>query len=51
MMPWISNRWIEILAAYGVVPRALRIIQMYWGRLTMVDKAGGYPPPLTLPPT
>ena len=33
---------LEILAVYGVVPRALQIIQTYCGQLTMVAKARGY---------
>ena len=31
-----------ILAAYGVCLRALRLLRTYWGRLTMVARAGGY---------
>ena len=37
---------LEILAGYGVVPRALQILWTYWYRLTMVSKAGGYYGPL-----
>ena len=33
---------LEIIAAYVVIPRTLRILQTYWGRLTMVARAGGY---------
>ena len=39
------DRCLEILALYGVVPRALQLLRTYWGRLTMVAKAGGYYPP------
>ena len=39
------DRCLEILALYGVVPRALRLLRTYWVRLTMVAKAGGYYPP------
>ena len=31
-----------ILAAYGFVPRSIRLLQTYWGRLTIVARAGGY---------
>ena len=31
-----------IIAAYGVVPRTIRLIQTYWGRLTMVARARRY---------
>ena len=33
---------LDLLAAYGVVPRTVRLIRTYWDRLTMVAKAGGY---------
>ena len=36
------DRFIVILAAYGVVPRSLRILWMYWAHITMVAKSGGY---------
>ena len=32
---------LGILAAYGVIPRTLCILQTYWDRLTMVARAGG----------
>ena len=41
------DRCLEIIKEYGVVPRALRIIQMYWKWITMIARAGGYyEPPL-----
>ena len=33
---------LYLLAAYGVGPRTVRLLQTYWDRLTMVAKAGGY---------
>ena len=30
------------LEGYGVAPRALRILCMYWGQITMVAKTRGY---------
>ena len=36
------SRCLEILERYGVGPRARRILQTYWRRLTMVARAGGY---------
>ena len=36
------HRCLKILVGYGMGPRALRILRMYWGRLTVVSKAGGY---------
>ena len=36
------DRCTNILEGYGVVPRALRFLWMYWGQLTMVAKAGVY---------
>ena len=33
---------LEIIAAYVVIPRTLRILQTYWYHLTMVARAGGY---------
>ena len=35
------ERALELLAAYGVGPRTVRLLQTYWDRLTMVAKAGG----------
>ena len=35
-------RCLEIIAVYGVGPRVLRVFQAYQGRITMVDKTGGY---------
>ena len=37
-----SSRCLEILEGYGVDPRARRLLQTYWRRLTMVERAGGY---------
>ena len=36
------ERALELLTAYGVGPRKVRILWMYWDRLNMVAKAGGY---------
>ena len=36
------SRCLEILEGYGVPPRACRLLQTNWGRLTMVARAGGY---------
>ena len=36
------DRCLEIIAAYGVIPRSLWILRTYWGCLTMVARAGGY---------
>ena len=36
------SRCLEILEGYGVGPRARRLFQTYWRRLTMVARAGGY---------
>ena len=36
------SRCFEILEGYGVVPRACRLLRTYWGRLTIVARAGGY---------
>ena len=35
------SRCLEILEGYGVGPRAHRLLRTYWGRLTMVARAGG----------
>ena len=36
------SRCLEILEGYAVGPRACRILQTYWRRLTILAKAGGY---------
>ena len=36
------SRCLDILEGYGVGPRARRILQIYWKRLTIVARAGGY---------
>ena len=36
------SRCLEILEGYDVGPRARRLLQTYWRRLTMVARAGGY---------
>ena len=36
------GRCLDILVAYGVRPRALRLLRCYWNRLTMVARDGGY---------
>ena len=30
------------MAAYRFVPRTIRLLKTYWGRLTIVVRAGGY---------
>ena len=35
------SRILEILEGYGVGPRARRLLQAYWGKSTMVARAGG----------
>ena len=37
-----QERALDIITAYGVGPRTVRILRTYWDRLTMVAKAGGY---------
>ena len=37
-----QERALDIITAYGVGPRTVRILRTYWDRLTMVVKAGGY---------
>ena len=34
--------YLRIIVAYGVGPRTIRIIQTYWGRLTMLSSSSGY---------
>ena len=36
------SRCLEILEGYDVGPQARRLLQNYWRRLTMVERAGGY---------
>ena len=36
------SRFLEILEGYGIGPKAIKILQTYWHRLTMVARAGGY---------
>ena len=36
------DRCLKILVVYGVGHRELRILQTYWGRLTILARAGGY---------
>ena len=35
------DRCLDILAAYGVDPRMIRLIRTLWDRLTMVYRASG----------
>ena len=35
------DRCLDILVAYGVDPRSLRLLWTYWEQLTMVARAGG----------
>ena len=37
-----SDRCLEILLGYGVGPQACRILWVYWDKLSMVERAGGY---------
>ena len=37
-----QKRALDLLTAYGVGPRTVRLIRTYWERLTMVAKSGGY---------
>ena len=37
-----SSMCLEILKGYGMGTRARRILQMYWRRLTIVAREGGY---------
>ena len=36
------NRCLNILAAYGMAPWAIRLLWWYWGWLAMVVQAEGY---------
>ena len=36
------DRCLDILAAYGVGPWAIRLLRRYWNRHMMVARAGGY---------
>ena len=36
------SRCLGILEGYGVGPDARRLLQNYWRRLTMAERAGGY---------
>ena len=36
------SRCLEILEGYGVIPKARKLLQTHWHRLTMVARAGGY---------
>ena len=36
------SRCLEILKGYGVGPRSRRLLRRYWGKMTMVARAGGY---------
>ena len=36
------SRCLEILEVYGVGPKARKLLQTYWHRLTVVARAGGY---------
>ena len=36
------KRALDLIAMCGVVPMTVRLLRMYWDRLTMVVKAGGY---------
>ena len=36
-----GSRYLEILEGYSVGPRSRRLLRTYWGRLTMVVRAGG----------
>ena len=36
------SRCLDILEGFGVGPRALHLLRRYWGRIQMVERAGGY---------
>ena len=36
------SRCLEILEGYGVGPRSRQLLRTYWGKMTMVARAGGY---------
>ena len=36
------DRCLDILTGYGMDPGAIRLLQMYWGRIIMVVKARRY---------
>ena len=36
------SRFLKITEGYGVGPKARNLLQIYWHRLTMVARAGGY---------
>ena len=36
------SRCLEILEGYGMGPQSCRLLQTYWGRLSVVARAGGY---------
>ena len=36
------ERSLDLITAYGVGPRTVRLLRTYWGLLTMVAKSGGY---------
>ena len=36
------SRCLEILALYGIVPQARKLLKTYWHRLTLVAREGGY---------
>ena len=36
------SRCIDILEGYGLGPQARRLLWAYWGKMTMVARAGGY---------
>ena len=35
------GRYLDILTEYKVSPQDIRLLRRYWGRLTMVVRAGG----------
>ena len=37
-----SDRCLEILEGYSMVPQAHRVLREYWDRLRMVARVGGY---------
>ena len=36
------NHCLDILAAYRVIPRAIRLLRRYWDQLKNFARAGGY---------
>ena len=37
-----KSRCLDILGGYGVGPQARQLLRIYWSRMKMVERAGGY---------